>query len=172
MLVRTSASRPFIHTHISLGIQFSILGLSANDANLINDFHTARITKDRFCLFVTCTLQFFPLQLTESLPNEVRSTGAHDLTLTKGNYSTCSMAAPHELCHRDSIRFPVNGDMRRLKQPVASDHTIHHNGIRRYVVFNPTWVEPEAQPDGLGICFLDRPDEVKAVKCYVLRHIS
>ena len=172
MLVRTSASRPFTHTHISLGIQFSILGICANDANLITDFHTARTTKDRFCLFVTPIVQFFPLQLTESLPNEVRSIGAHDLTLTKGNYSTCSMAIPHELRHRDSICFPVNGDLRRLEQPVASYYAIYRNGIRRYVVLNTTWVEPEAQPDGLGICFLDRPDEVKAVKRHVLRHIT
>jgi hypothetical protein len=170
--IRNSTIHTHTHTHISLGIQISILGISANDANLITNNHTARTAKDRFCLFVTSIVQFFPLQLTESPPDEVRSTGAHDLTLTKGNYSTCSVAVPHELRHRDPICFPINGNLGRLKQPVASDQAIHRDSIRRYVVLNTTWVEPKAQPDGLGICFLDRPDEVKVVKCHGLRHIT
>ena len=113
-----------------------------------------------------------PLQLTESLPDEARSTGAHNLSLRKRNYRTRPITAPHELRHRDPIGFLVDANLRRLKPPLGGKRPIYRDRIPPHIVLYTAWVKAEPQSNCLDVRFLDRPDEIKAGERFVFGHVT
>ena len=107
----------------------------------------------------------------DGFPSEDRSSGPHHWSLRESRYRATSITTPHELRHGDSIRFFINGDLKRLKLPLGGSESIDRDRLRGNVILDLLQVKPESLPYRFRIRLLDRPDEIEVRNRLTLWHV-